>query len=226
MVNHLIDLIFPNRCFGCEVILPNNQEILCISCLSKLPFSYDFFIDNNPLNNKISQFLPVFQAFSLFNFTKKSLSRTLIHELKYKGKTRVGSILGEYMAAQIKDKFISQPLDGIVFIPTSSKKKRNRGYNQVENFAKAMSAGLQVPIIEGLIIRNHNQKSQVGKNANDRFQNLKNAFEIKKSFDLNKKHILLLDDVFTTGATMSQCMKTIQNQYEVKFSVAVIAYNK
>ncbi len=226
MVKNLVDLIFPNRCFACNKILVQQKDILCISCMLKLPFSYDYLTINNSLKNEISKHKPIEYAFSLFYYTKHGLGQQLIREIKYNNKPRIGKLLGENLAIKIKENFNHNPLDYIIYIPTSRSRKYKRGYNQVESFANAMSEVLNVPILDGVVKRLQEKESQVNKNKVERFINLENAFETNSIYDLNKKHILLLDDVFTTGATIVSCINSIEKVYDVKFSLAVMAYNK
>ena len=224
MVKNLIDIIFPNRCFSCDKILSTKNQILCVSCISKLPYHYEYQLSTNDFKNKIDDLTKIEHAFSLFYFYKKGIAQKLIHEMKYNNKPRIGEFLGENLAQQIKRNKAEPNFDAMLYIPTAKNTKRKRGYNQVEKFAQAISKNLDIPILHAVKLKNDYKKSQVGKSKTGRFQNLANAFEVMANENLNKKHLLIIDDVCTTGATLASFIQSIKQKYDAKFSVAVIAY--
>ncbi len=226
MINNFIDLIFPNRCFFCSKILTTSYDILCLSCINELPFSNDFLMENNSFKQKASNYFDLEYAFSLFHYPKNGISRKLIHELKYNNKPRIGEVLGNYFAEQSKDFFLKKEIDGIIYVPITKKRELNRGYNQLEDFSRAIGKKLNVPVIYDLVKREKFIKSQINNTKIQRFKNLENVFKINNEYQFNHSHILILDDVFTTGATLLSLVKTIKEQHEVKISLGVIAYNK
>lgn len=166
---------------------------------------------------------PIIYSFSLLQFEKKGLSQQLLHNLKYKGQQQIGTFLGEWLGQQLTEKFKSMPFEAIVVVPVSPKTKKSRGYNQVDSFAKALSNVIQVPIAKDLLIKRNGRASSVfltklGRAATPSLFSLH-----PKANTMVFKHLLLVDDLITTGATLEACAKELLKIKDVSLSFASIA---
>ncbi len=225
---YLVDflhLIFPHLCAGCGRSLHTNEGVICVFCLHAMAET-DFHNDPaNPVAKSFYGRVPIQQAAAFYSFVKGGIVQALIHALKYKGKTAVGMQLGKLYGSQLKDHPIYSQVDLIIPIPLHPKKLQKRGYNQAEFFATGIASILNKPIITTAITRNKNTRTQTKLKRLDRWNNVNDIFQITDHELLKHKHILLVDDVVTTGATLDACatelIKTIPN---VKISIAAIAY--
>lgn len=165
-------------------------------------------------------------ATSLFFFHKKGKVQQLIHQLKYKGHQEIGTLLGYWLANDLKNNIRFKQLDCIVPIPVHPKKYKKRGYNQLTTFGKALSEILEIPFIEHELVKKGTTETQTHKGRIDRWKNVKSSFVVKNKSVFKGKHILLIDDVVTTGATLEVCTQQLLLSENVKISVAVLAYTE
>lgn len=195
-----IDYIFPNRCVGCQRIL-NNRISLCIECMNELPFSHEKINRENITSKSLLNHSNLEGAACLLRYKYGNLAQKLIHANKYYNQPHIGVFLAELSKAKLKDLNV----DIVTCIPTHSKTKRNRGYNQVEAFAKEIADFLEVEFDANLIKRKKRRDSQTHRNKIERTKSLKGAFVIDDDVK-EYNSILLLDDVLTTGATLNECL--------------------
>jgi ComF family protein len=182
---------------------------------------YDFDEDHY-FKEKCQLLFPVKNAFALMQFEKENLSRKIIHTLKYKNREIVGKILAEWTAERICFKNENKP-DLIVTVPLHPKKLRERGYNQLHLFADTLSKVFNIPCDHDYLKRNTHSKAQALKDKQHRLDS-ENSFSVQRS--LNNKHILLIDDVFTTGNTVSSIAWEIIKKGENTVSILVIAMDE
>lgn len=213
----LLDLIFPNRCLNCNTII-DGEEIICETCLPQIHFTHDDFLEKNLLKKNCSLLFPTENAFALMQFQEESLSRKIVHQLKYKGRKKVGKILADWTTERLD--FKNEKPDLLASVPLHPKKLKERGYNQLHLFVETLSKFYEIPFEHDLIKRNHYTKAQALKDK-------KHRLETENSFSLNKtisgKHILIIDDVFTTGNTMASIAWEILREPSNKVSVLVMA---
>ncbi|MDO4763028.1 MAG: phosphoribosyltransferase family protein [Flavobacteriaceae bacterium] len=210
-----LDILFPNRCLECDTII-KGEEIVCISCLEKINFTHWEFGDN-PLKQKAEFLFPLEKAFALMYFEQLGLSRKIIHELKYKNQEKIGKILAHWVAERVNLNE-SKP-DLLVNIPLHPKKLKQRGYNQLHLFTECLSALWGIPYRHDLLKRNHYKKAQATKDKSHR-EDTQNAFSCTENIE--NQHVLLIDDVFTTGNTMSAAAWEILKKNN-KVSILVMA---
>lgn len=214
----VFDLFFPRRCLNCDRVV-SVQFPLCVECSSKLPFTHWDFDRLNQAYSKLSELSSVETAYSLLYFRHGNVTQKLLHFLKYHNHQYIGSLLAEKLNENLDLKHI----DGIIPVPIHPKKLKSRGYNQVIPFAKTLAELNNIPLIEDFLIRVENNPSQVFKNREKRMNSIQNAFQISKVPKLG--HYILVDDVLTTGATLSVCVNLIHSEFpEMKISVISIAY--
>ncbi|WP_126652100.1 ComF family protein [Chryseobacterium aureum] len=213
----ILDLLFPNRCIHCNRII-DPELLVCDLCFSQIHFTHYNYLENNPIKEKCSVFFPVENAFSLLQFEEEGLSRKIIHELKYRNRERVGKILADWTFERLK--FNTQKPDLLVSVPLHPKKLKERGYNQLHLFTETLSSYYTIPFDHQLIKRNHYSKAQALKDKKHRLESI-HTFSVTQP--VTGKHVLLIDDVFTTGNTVSSVAWEILNGGGNTVSVLVMA---
>jgi ComF family protein len=209
MFSNLLHLLFPKTCSGCGLLLQDSEAIICTICRYEMPLTnHNLDLENAAFKTFYGR-LDIQFAGAFIEFHKKGIVQELIHKLKYKRRQDVGTCLGYWCSESWKKMEIIETIDYIIPVPLHKKRFRERGYNQITTFSKALSESWQIPILNNLLYRKHYSKTQVRKNRSQRGQEIANAFEIKNIKDLEGKHFLVLDDVLTTGATLESCCKDL-----------------
>ncbi|WP_379965035.1 ComF family protein [Epilithonimonas sp. UC225_85] len=214
----LFDFLFPNRCLHCNQLI-DKKHVVCEVCTDKIHFSNHQFHENNGLKEKVSLLFPVEKAFSLMMYEKESLSQKIIHQLKYNHREKIGKNLAEWTIEKVN--FGEEKPDLLVTVPLHRKKLKQRGYNQLHLFGNELSRHYQIPIDHHLLTRTKHSKAQAKKGQSERLKT-KNAYQLTRK--INDKHILLIDDVYTTGNTSSNiAWEILRNSENVKVSLLVMA---
>jgi ComF family protein len=216
-------LFFPDLCVCCLQPAPSAEEPLCIRCLAALPLTNFQIRKENPVTERFFGRLPLHTGFSLCYFEKKGNVQKIIHALKYYDRPDVGWAMGRMMGASILQTAHFGGLDALVAVPLHAKKQRSRGYNQSARLAEGMASVLGIPFWADAVIRRAYTTSQTHKSRLERFQNVENVFELSGRRDLRHMHLLLVDDVLTTGATLEACGSVLLKEEGVKLSVATLA---
>ena len=221
MFHALLNLLFPPTCLACKEILAYGEKHLCIECLATLPSAE---LDLKPIQDKVFQKfrgdIPVTHIFSCYYFTKKGRVQQLIHNLKYTSQPDALEQLGRHLAHYIKKE--NPPLDLLIPVPLHTARYAKRGYNQSTLLAKGMSQVLSIPV-EEVLRRDHYTETQTGKGRLDRWQNMKSAFSLLEPEKIMNRHILLIDDVITTGATITACGEQLLASPIASLSIATLA---
>jgi len=218
-----IDLMFPNLCVVCGNNLQKNEHQLCLSCLVDIPRTNYHLIEENPIEKRFWGKVPVYRATSYFFFQKGSSFQKLLHILKYKGNKEIGEIMGKYAAVDLLDTPDFASIDLIIPVPLHPKKQKLRGYNQSEWIGKGISIILNKPQDTSTLIRVKENPSQTRKSVYERFENTEGIFKLSDSTILEGKHVLLVDDVLTTGSTLEACILALLETEEIKISVFTLA---
>lgn len=218
----LFDFIFPKRCFSCDEILAESQGYICANCEFKLPLTHWKLNDNNKIYDELSKYCSIESAFASLYYYDDNVAKNLIHKLKYKKQQELGIFFSELMIPEISKYHQTKPFSGIVYVPLHPKKKRIRGYNQLEVLSSELSKKLNIPIYSEALKTVKYQISQTSKNQKSRLERRKGVYERKEY--LNPGRYLLIDDVFTSGATIFHCVKELQKNENVKICVTTIAY--
>ena len=213
----ILDLLFPNRCIHCNRII-EPDFLVCSLCFNQIHFTHYDYFESNPIKEKCNLLFPVENTYALIRFEEESLSRKIIHELKYRSREITGKILAEWTTERLD--FKNQRPDLMVSVPLHPRKLRERGYNQLHLFTETLSKFYSIPYDHQLIKRNHYSKAQALKDKQHRLETV-NPFSITQP--ITGKHILLIDDVFTTGNTVSSIAWEIINAGDNKVSILVIA---
>ncbi len=215
-----LDLLFPNRCISCERII-TSEEIVCALCFNQIHFTHHDFLKENSLKEQCRLLFPVQNAFALMQFEKESMSRKIIHQLKYAHREKLGGIIAKWALERIN--FGNETPDLITAIPLHPKKLKERGYNQLHLFAKTLSENLGVIADFNFLKKNEHKKAQAKKSKKDRKQT-ENIFSMNSA--VSHQHILIIDDVFTTGNTLSSAAWEILKNPGNRISVLVMALDK
>jgi ComF family protein len=223
VLKNLINLFFPQICEACKTPLQDNENSICISCRHELPVTNFHFENNDVVKKLLYGRLELENAMALLHFSKKGLVQVLLHNLKYRGHEQIGKFLGDWLGGELKTIETYQTIDVVVPVPTHKKSKRERGYNQVTKFGQQIAKALDVDYYDDALIKTSHTKRQVFKDRVTRFEDVNKRFEIGNTVGLYNKHILLVDDVITTSATIEACGLLLQTIPGVKISVATMA---
>ena len=219
----LIDLLFPPLCAGCKNKLVQGEALICTICFSSFPETdYHLSIDNDITHRFIGQ-TSITYGFALYKLRKQSLLEQVLFKMKYKNQPKIGEILGTLYGNILRKTAIMLTIDSIVPIPLHPKRLKERGYNQSNFFANGLSTSLQIPSYLTCVERIRHTPSQTNKNKEERKANLQSAFEVKQPELITGKHLLLVDDILTTGATLASCAKALLAQGAKQISIATIA---
>lgn len=220
----LFGLLFPNLCNACGNSLFRHEQLICLKCLHDLPFTdYHKYADNRVAKQLWGR-LPLNAAMAMLYFRKGAKVQNLIHNLKYNGRTDVGVLLGNMLGERLKTGILYQSIDMVIPVPLHRKKYKVRGYNQSSFIAAGIAAQMGIDISEDHLIRNTSTESQTKKSRYNRYENMKDVFRVNYAEDIIGKHILLVDDVITTGATLEACANTLLAIGAAKVSIAALAF--
>ena len=194
-----------------------------MKCFSNIPKTNFHLQKDNPVEKRFWGKVRIEKATSYFFFQKGSDFQKLIHELKYKGNKEVGIAMGRFAAADLMDSDDFKAVDVIVPVPLHEKKQAKRGYNQSEMISCGLAEVLEKPLITGNLHRTAENTTQTRKSVYERFENTQGIFGLKNPADFEGKHILIVDDVLTTGSTIEACIRALQQAENVKISVFTLA---
>tara|TARA_R110001592_G_scaffold88409_3_gene260392 strand:+ start:2860 stop:3534 length:675 start_codon:yes stop_codon:yes gene_type:complete len=222
MLNDFFNLIFPKICFACNGVLLKHEEVICTSCQFSLPKTNYHLDKGNPLTKIFWGRIEVQHVAAFYFFNKGSKVQNLLHQLKYKGAKEVGEKVGElYGFELLKSKWIKS-IDYIIPVPLHPDKLKKRGYNQSEYFAKGLSKSTEIELDTSVLYRKSYSETQTKKSRFNRWENVSEIFDVNKNQKLENKHVLLVDDVVTTGATLEASITALQ-KINCKVSVVTIA---
>ena len=223
MVINLLNLFFPKVCLGCNGYLVDNESYVCTSCRHQLPLT-NFHLDNNDaVKNVLFGRIKLENATSLLHFSKKGIVQQLMHNLKYRGHQDVGLFLGKWLGEELKTIKGYQGIDVVIPVPLHKSRLRQRGYNQVAKFGQEIANALEIEFNTKVLLKTKAIKSQVFKSQFLRTSMDSATFSISENQTLKGKHILLVDDIVTTGTTIESCANALLNIEGVKISVATMA---
>jgi len=219
-----LNLFFPDNCSACGNPLVSQEKVICMSCLFKLPKTNFHLQDENPISRIFWGRVRLETATSFLFFNKGGNVQELIHQLKYKGKKNVGIFLGKAFGNDLSKSPLFNSIDCIIPVPLHPKKERKRGFNQSLVISEGISETLQKPVLNDNLIRLVHTSTQTKKSRYSRWENVKDVFGIKSPEQLVNQHVLLIDDVLTTGATLESCAQKILEIDGTTVSVATLAY--
>ncbi len=223
MLKLLINLFFPEVCYACLRFLSDNENFICTHCRHHLPVTNFHFNNSNAIKKVLYGRAIIENGTALFRFEKQGLVQQLIHGLKYKGYQNIGFTLGNWLGAELKTVQAYKNIDLVIPVPLHKSKLKKRGYNQVSKFAQQIAQALNATYTDQVLLKTSQSASQVNKKRWARWNNTNTLFVLNNKTKIENKHILIVDDVITTGATLEACINVLQQANNVKISIATIA---
>ncbi len=224
LFNDFMSLIYPRHCAACSNVLIEQEEFLCLNCENALPKGHQDFSNGRAVHDILAARVPLVQAKYLYTFEKSGKIQNIIHAIKYQGRKELAAYLGELMAKE----FTNNPVlfDIIVPIPLHPKKIKKRGFNQSEYFGSGIAKALGKSMMLDNLIRKVETTTQTKKKKYQRWENVEGIFHLQNHESIQNKHVMLVDDVVTTGATIEAAWQALKDVEGIKISVASIAFAK
>lgn len=218
-----LSLFFPCYCLGCQDTLLKGEELVCTGCMLEMPQT-NFHLDRkNALFRRLSVRIPLRYGIALFKFTKNGRVQSVLHALKYKNHPEAGVALGKLYGEKLASGGLLHEFDLIIPIPLHRARRRKRGYNQSAKFAEGLSEKLGIPFSDTTVLRRTKTDTQTRKSKLNRWENVKEVFEVSDPAIVRNRRVLLVDDVVTTGATVEACGQVLLKAGCRELSVACIA---
>lgn len=216
-------LLYPLPCAVCDAQQPPQSDAICLKCNYAMPQTDFHLQERNEFTNRLWGRLPLEAAAAAYYFRKKESVQSMLHAFKYKNRPEIGFFIGFAYGLKLAKSELFQSVERIVPVPLHPKKLRIRGYNQSVLFANGLSAAMGVPTVKNALIRVENSDSQTSKGTIERLMNVEANFKVKRSRDLVNQHILLVDDVMTTGSTLEACALPLLEIENTKLSMVTMA---
>ncbi len=223
LVRDFIGLFFPKVCYACDNVLLKNEETICTRCLIDLPRTNFHLHRENPVSELFWGRVNIQAASAFLYFAKAGRVQKLIHNFKYKGKLEVGRTLGRMFGSDLKQSPNFSGIDLLIPVPLHWSKQKARGFNQSEIFGREMAAAMGIPMITDALVREKATSTQTKKSRFDRWQNVSYVFRVAKPEKIAGKHILLVDDVVTTGATIEASASLLLEMEGTQVSLGFLA---
>jgi ComF family protein len=220
----LLHLFLPHHCAGCDSDIISRQQVLCMHCIDRLPLTNFHMHANNPVEKIFWGRIAVTCAASYLYFSKDSLLQRIVHHLKYKGNKELGLFIGRKMGEALLQTNRFNDIDVIVPLPLFAARERKRGYNQALVLCHGMAEIFNRPVLHQVISRRSLSETQTHKNRIERWQNMQGKFGLQQPGAIAGKHILLVDDVITTGATLEACGQELLTAAGTRLSIMTMAY--
>jgi ComF family protein len=219
-----VSLLFPELCAACRESLMANEHLICTDCRYNLPFTNFHLQPGNIVAQQFWGKIKVEGAYALYYFTKGGKIQNLMHQFKYKGVKQIGNLLGNIAGEQLIKNEVFNSVDLIIHVPLHKKRMIQRGYNQSACFAEGLAQKLNAAVEYHNLVRAIATETQTHRSRFARFENMQEVFQVKYPEKLIDKHVLLVDDVITTGSTLEACGIELLKIPGLKLSIATIAY--
>lgn len=219
----LVHLFFPRQCVVCGASLREGEEAVCMKCNAEMPRTGYHLREDNPVERMFWGKVPLEHATSYFFYHKGSDFRRIVHLLKYGGRRDLGEVMGRFMAAELLVAGFFDGVDVIVPVPLHPHRQRERGYNQSECIARGVSVVTAIPVDAAAVLRTKHTETQTRKSSCERWENVKGIFSLCRAEAFAGKHVLIIDDVLTTGATVTACADAFRGVEGVRVSILTLA---
>ena len=223
MLKSIVNLFFPKVCYACHNLLNDNEDTICMDCRHDLPITNFHFDNNDSVQKALYGRAKIENGTALFRFEKKGNVQRLIHNLKYKDHEHIGFVLGNWLGGELKTLESYKNIDVVIPVPLHKNKLRKRGYNQVALFGQQVAKALNADYLDDVLVKVTNTKSQVNKKRLARWTNSNELFTLKNMETIDNKHILIVDDIITTGATLEACISILNQAKNIKISIVTMA---
>ena len=223
ILSPLVHLFYPHNCIGCGSDIIEKENFLCLECINDLPHTNFALHANNPVEKIFWGRIPIAAGMSEFYFSKSSIIQNCIHEFKYRGNRKAGLYLGKMMGKSLLNSNRFLNIDMLIPLPLFTQKEFKRGFNQSSILCAGINEILNITLITKNVIRIVPTETQTKKGRIERWENVEKSFSVLEPTSLKGKHILLVDDVITTGATLEACGAEILKVEGVQLSIATLA---
>ncbi|MDW8295969.1 MAG: ComF family protein [Raineya sp.] len=225
LLQDFLNLFFPDCCYSCQGILLAREKSICTSCRANLPFTHIHKLnpEQNPVCQKFFGKIPIRFGLAFLKFTKSGKVQRMLHQIKYQNQPELAQILGEWYSSELQSTSLQSAFDVIIPVPLHPKKLKIRGYNQSEYFGRGLVKYLSSIFEPSALVRTTATATQTKKSRLERWENVARVFEVAKPELVRNKHILLVDDVITTGSTLEACGQALLEAEALSVSVAAIA---
>lgn len=227
LLKDLRDFFFPRVCVCCGKLLSSQEEGLCVRCMASLPRTELLNTPENEMERRFWGIFPVERASALYYYARGGNVSNILYGMKYHGRRKLCVQMGRMIAAELMRTGFFDGIDCVMPVPLHKKRLRERGYNQSELLAIGISEMTGIPVETSSLIRKHNNTTQTHKSSFERWENVSGLFDITSRVAVwSGKHILLIDDVLTTGATISACIDALKVIPSIKISIVTLAWSK
>jgi ComF family protein len=223
VVKYLLNLFFPSVCEACNNHLVDGESVLCLSCRHDLPVTNIHFEDSETVKKVVYGRMQLENATALLHFSKKGIVQQILHNLKYRGHQQISGFFGKWLGNELAEIPAYKTIDVVVPVPLFKTRLRQRGYNQVERFGQEIAKALDAEYCDTILVKTKSTKTQVFKERLTRWNDEDSVFNITDNHSLKGKHILLVDDIITTGATVEACASVLLKIDNIKLSLATMA---
>jgi len=222
----VLHLFFPKICITCNTQLLTFEKLICTQCRHDLPIICYKNYKDNKIKSAFLGRIPIEKANSFLSYRKIGKAKKIIHSLKYKGHQEVGTHIGEWFGSILKKSNEFHEINHIIPVPLHRKKLKKRGFNQLTTFGQSLASQLNTNYTPNLLIRTSVSKTQTFKQRFERFSNSETTFRLMDTQLFKNQHVLLIDDVMTTGATLEACCKELLKTKNIKISIVTMAYTE
>lgn len=221
-----LNTVFPNLCVSCNKELRLPEKLICLHCIEGWKINESIVANDKKIEQLFWGKVNIEQAYAVFDFVKGESIQKIIHHFKYRGHKKLAQYMGVIMSKNLQNKNLIQTNETIVIaVPTIFKNKLKRGYNQAEVLAKFFANELQLNYLPNFLKKNKRVSSQTDKNVLERYENIEKSIFIRSKYkNYPLVHVILIDDVITTGATLVACSKVLQNNFNCKISIVTLAF--
>lgn len=216
-------LFYPHLCIGCGNHVIEVGNFLCLECITNLPHTGFALYADNPVENIFRGRIQVQAAMSELYFSKHTMVQHMLHDFKYQGNKQAGIWFGRMMGKSLQSSPRFQDVELLVPLPLFIAKEKKRGYNQSALLCEGIAEIMHLPVVKNNVTREINTATQTRKHRTERWQNVAGTFCVKDPSQLENRHILLVDDVVTTGATLEACGMEILRSENALLSIATLA---
>jgi len=223
LLGDILDLVYPRLCASCANARPVQKGIFCISCLSELPETNFHLIEGNPFEMHFWGRVPLQAGSAFLFFVPDGRTQTLLHNIKYRNRSDFARAIGEFYGSRLKHAQRFQTAEIVIPVPLHWKKEHKRGFNQSAEFGRGLAESMSIQFLKNGLTRRRYTETQTKKTRAERIANLHDAFVITNPGKIRGRHLLLVDDVLTTGATLESCALALLQEEGVKVSMATIA---
>lgn len=218
-----VSLFFPKLCPACMNPLCGTEKVICFECQLSLPQTDHPWDIRNALWEKMNEFFKIERAVALFDFQKHSRVASILYQLKYRGHQDIGLFIANWLAPQLRKSKVFEEVEAVLPLPLHPKRQKHRGYNQIQLFSETLAKHLDLPMVNDLVYRKKQTQQLAKMEKSKRWNEIEDAFEVIPSQKYPPQHWLLVDDVITTGASISSCGNTLLEACGGRISIVSLA---